>query len=123
MPPALSIGAAAARLRTSARMLRYRESLGLLPSSGRAGGAHRRYAAEDLRAAAYAIRLENRYDVSPKALAFALQALSDPQLHAEVRELGRLSGRLPSGLAALDFEQQKAQRLLRPPHSCATKST
>ncbi len=110
----MTIGEAAGRLRTSPRMLRYREALGLLPSAGRGSGAHRRYAEEELRAAAYAMRIESRYDVSPKALAFALRALMDPQVHAEVRELGRLSGRLPSGLAALDFEQQKAQRLLRP---------
>lgn len=114
MPTSLSIGAAAARLRTTARMLRYRESLGLLPSTGRAGGAHRRYGDAELRAAATAIRLESRYDVSPKALAFALRALTEPQVHAQVRELGRLCGRLPSELGALDFEQQKAQRLLRP---------
>ncbi|MBA3234353.1 MAG: MerR family transcriptional regulator [Propionibacteriales bacterium] len=95
-------------------MLRYRESLGLLPSAGRGSGTHRHYGEEELRAAAYAIRLESRYDVSPKALAFALRALTEPQVHAELRELGRLCGRLPSELAALHFDQQKAQRLLRP---------
>ncbi len=110
----MSIGGAAARLRTSARMLRYRESIGLLPSAGRGSGTHRRYDEQELLAAAYAMRLESRYDVSPKALAFTLRALSDPQVLTDVRELGRLCGRLPSGLAALDFDQQKAQRLLRP---------
>ncbi len=128
-------------------MLRYRESLGLLPSfrstaamrprareplgrsrrqrqgtqpaaappaNGRPAGTHRRYGEAELRAVAAAIRLESRYDVSPKALAFALRAATEPQIAAEVRELGRLCGRLPSELAALDFEQQKAQRLLRP---------
>ncbi len=115
MPAVLSITAAAATLRTTARMLRYRESLGLLPAAGRGSGTHRRYADLELRAAAYAIRLESRYDVSPKALAFALRTLTEPQVHAELRELGRLCGRLPSELAALDFEQQKAQRLLRRP--------
>ncbi len=114
MATSLSIGSAAARLRTTARMLRYRESLGLLSSTDRAGGAHRRYGDTELRAAAAAIRLECRYDVSPKALAFALRALTEPQVHAELRELGRLCGRLPSELAALHFDQQKAQRLLRP---------
>lgn len=110
----VGIGGAAARLRTTARMLRYRESLGLLTPSDRGGGAHRRYDDDELRAAAYAIRLESRYDVSPKALAFGLRAVTEPELHAQVRELGRLCGRLPSQLAALDFDQQKAQRLLRP---------
>ena len=143
----LSIGAAAARLGTTARMLRYREYLGLLasprlvetlgrpnahkspqvpgrgpsragsmgrvPADGRRIASHRRYGEAELQAAAYAIRLEARHDVSPKALAFALRALTEPQVHAEVRELGRLCGRLPWQLAALDFEQQKAQRLLR----------
>lgn len=112
-PGEVTISGAAARLRTTARMLRYRESLGLLSTTGRGAGAHRRYGDIELRAAAYAIRLESRYDVSPKALAFALRALTEPQVHAEVRELGRLCGRLPSELAALDFEQRKAQRLLR----------
>lgn len=96
-------------------MLRYRESLGLLSTSGRGGGAHRRYGESELRAAAASIGLEMRYDVSPKALAFALRTLSEPQVHADVRELARMCGLLPWQLAALDFDQQKAQRLLRPP--------
>ncbi len=89
-------------------------STGRVPTEGRRIGSHRRYGEAELRAAAYAIRLEARHDVSPKALAFALRALTEPQVHAEVRELGRLCGRLPSQLAALSFEQDKAQRLLRP---------
>ncbi len=110
----LPIGPAAALLRTTARMLRYREALGLLAPSRPRRGRHRRYGTDQLRAAGLAIRLEQRYDVSPKALAFALRVLAEPQVQAEVRELGRLCGRLGAPpLAALDFEQQKALRLLR----------
>jgi MerR family copper efflux transcriptional regulator len=107
----LSITAAARRLRTTPRMLRYRESLGLLPTHG-APGAHRRYDEEALRAAAYAITLEQAYDVSPSALAFALRALNDPVVNADVRRLSQLTGPGSASLAALDFEQEKARRLL-----------
>jgi MerR family transcriptional regulator, copper efflux regulator len=107
----LSITAAAQRLRTTPRMLRYRESLGLLPAHG-AAGAHRRYDEEALRAAAYAITLEQTYDVSPSALAFALRTLTDPVVNADVRRLSQLTGPGSASLAALDFEQEKARRLL-----------
>jgi len=41
--------------------------------------------------------------------------LADPGVASEVRELGRLTGRLRDRpLDALDFEQEKARRLLRP---------
>jgi MerR family transcriptional regulator, copper efflux regulator len=107
----LSITAAAKRLRTTPRMLRYRESLGLLPAHG-TPGAHRRYDEEAMRAAAYAITLEQTYDVSPSALAFALRALTDPVVNADVRRLSQLAGPGSASLAALDFEQEKARRLL-----------
>ena len=108
----LSITAAARALRTTPRMLRYRESLGLLPVD-RLPGAHRRYDEEAMRAAAYAITLEQSYDVSPSALAFALRVLTDPVVNADVRRLSELTGPGSSPLAALDFDQQKARRLLR----------
>jgi MerR family transcriptional regulator, copper efflux regulator len=110
----LSITAAARRLRTTPRMLRYREALGLLPGD-RAPRTHRRYDEESLRAAAYAITLEQSYDVTPSALAFALRALTDPVVNADVRRLSELTGPGRTPLAALDFDQQKARRLLRPP--------
>jgi MerR family transcriptional regulator, copper efflux regulator len=111
----LTIRDAAARLRTTPRMLRYRESLGLLPAE-RSPGSHRRYDEQTLRAASYAIALERAYDVSPAALAFALRALTDPAVNEQVRRLGEFAGRSRrSPLAALDFEQAKARRLLRPP--------
>lgn len=109
----LSITEAAGRLSTTPRMLRYRERLGLLPTD-RAPGAHRRYDEDALRAASYAISLEQAYDVSPSALAFALRALTEPAVREDVRRLGELAGRTRrSPLAALDFEQEKARRLLR----------
>lgn len=97
-------------------MLRYRESLGLLPAN-RVPGAHRRYDEESLRAAAYAITLEQSYDVSPSALAFALRVLTDPVVNSDVRRLSELTGPGSSSLAALDFDQEKARRLLRSPNS------
>ena len=114
----LSIAAAARQLRTTPRMLRYRETLGLLPAD-RAPRTHRRYDEEALRAAAYAITLEQSYDVTPSALAFALRALTDPRVNADLRRLSELTGPGRTPLAALDFEQEKARRLLRPPDATA----
>jgi MerR family transcriptional regulator, copper efflux regulator len=109
----LTITQAARQIGTTARMLRYRESVGLLPTA-RVPGAHRRYDQEALRAASYAIALERAYDVSPSALAFALRAITEPGVLADVRRLGELAGRARrSPLAALDFDQEKARRLLR----------
>ncbi|PRY01506.1 MerR family transcriptional regulator [Allonocardiopsis opalescens] len=114
----LGISAAAERLGTTPRMLRYREGLGLLPRtkeqpSGR-GHRHRRFSAEDLAAVAAGLELERRYDISPTALAFALRVLAEPATAAQVREFGRRIGRLAPPARVLDFEKQKALRLLRP---------
>jgi MerR family transcriptional regulator, copper efflux regulator len=139
----MRITEAAQRLGTSPRMLRYRDMLGLLPpvreaAAGRAwvapaqrrartasargtapGGpprAHRRFADDDLAAVAQALRIEQRYDISPAALAFGLKVLTEPGVRAEVAELGRRIGKIaPPPARALDFEQQRAQRLLRLP--------
>ena len=102
---------AADRLGTTARMLRYRERLGLLAPAADEPCRHRRYGAADLEAAGWAAALEQRYDVSPAALAFALRVLSDPAAEADLRRLGDLTGRTTA--RALDFAQLKAQRLLR----------
>ncbi|HVF20767.1 MAG TPA: MerR family DNA-binding transcriptional regulator [Mycobacteriales bacterium] len=108
----LAIGAAANRLATTPRMLRYRENLGLLPGRRR-GGGHRVFGERELLAAACAAEIEQRYDVSPKSLAFALHVLADPDAQADVRLLGALAQRLaPTAIAALDFEAQKGRRLL-----------
>src|SRR5580704_3364981 len=137
----MRITEAARRLDLTPRMLRYRESLGLLPalrpaggrgaarrpagaperagtgraSTGRAG-AHRQFTDTDLAAVALGLSLERRYDISPVALAFGIRVLADPRVRAEVAELGRRIGRVqPPPARALDFEQERALRLLGQP--------
>jgi MerR family transcriptional regulator, copper efflux regulator len=139
---------AAERLGISPRMLRYRESLGLLPVvresrpaaragtplprdgavAVRDGGAarhrpapapsapgHRQFGAADLDAVSLGLAIEQRYDISPAALAFGLRVLADPGARAQVAELGRRIGRIrPLPAMALDFEKERAQRLLSP---------
>lgn len=129
----MRITEAAQALGTSPRMLRYRESLGLLPPvqprrarirrarPSAAGGAagHRQFSEADLAAVALGLSIERRYDISPTALSFAIRVLADPRVRAEVAELGRRIGRIqPLPARALDFEQERALRLLRadPPH-------
>ncbi|CND89555.1 MerR family regulatory protein [Mycobacterium tuberculosis] len=113
----MRITEAARRLGTSPRMLRYREALGLLPATREAslrGGGHRRFGEAELRAVALALALEKRYDIGPAELAFGLRVLAEPQVQAHVRELGERIGRLSAPPArALDFEKEKAMRLLR----------
>lgn len=126
------VGAAAARLGTTPRMLRYRESLGLLAPARTAGG-YRTYDRRALLAAAYAAELEERHGVPPAAVAFALRAVHDAALRGELAVLGRLARRQPepahaaagepaappvrrpahAPAAALDFETRKARALLR----------
>ena len=161
--PFMRITEAARRLGTSARMLRYREDLGLLPrvrgypaaprrrgavsgpgavsgrdaGSGRGAGsgpgavsgrgavsgpgpvsgrgaAHRVFSDEDVEAVAAALELERRYDISPAALAFGVRVLAEPAVRASVADLGRRLGRIPAPASrALDFEQERALRLLQ----------
>ena len=132
----MRISEAARRLGTSARMLRYREDLGLLPQvrdpmpwlpgpgPGGAGGAgaargsaagpsHRQFSEADLEAVAAALELERRYDISPASLAFGLRVLAEPPVRAAVADLGRRLGRIPATPSrALDFEKERALRLL-----------
>ena len=131
----MRISEAARRLGTSARMLRYREDLGLLPhvrdplpwpspgrSRGRSPGpapgrssgpAHRQFSEADLEAVAAALELERRYDISPASLAFGLRVLAEPPVRAAVADLGRRLGRIPATPGrALDFEKERALRLL-----------
>jgi hypothetical protein len=108
-------------------MLRYRDMLGLLPPvrattsargqapSGSPRG-HRRFDDEDLAAVAHAMRIEQRYDISPASLAFGLKVLTEPGARAEVAELGRRVGRIaPPPARALEFEKERALRLLHLP--------
>jgi MerR family copper efflux transcriptional regulator len=130
----MRITEAAERLGMTPRMLRYRESLGLLPllrqggrrrgpgrpAAGRTGpgqaGQHRQFGDADLAAVALGVAIERRYDISPVALAFGIKVLADPRVRAEVAELGRRIGRIqPPPARALDFEQERALRLLSRP--------
>src|SRR5215469_11591834 len=126
----MRITEAARRLDMTPRMLRYRESLGLLPAlrptrrrraiEERADreGAHRQFADTDLAAVAIGLSLERRYDISPVALAFGVRVLADPRVRADVAEFGRRIGRIqPPPARALDFEQERALRLLGVPTS------
>lgn len=111
------ISTASELLGTSARMLRYREGLGLLPRTqehptGR-GHRHRRFTEEDLRTIRGGLELEREFDIPPAALAFALRVLAEPDVLTRVRAHGERLGRLTAAPArALDFEKQKAMRLL-----------
>jgi MerR family transcriptional regulator, copper efflux regulator len=115
----MRITEAARHLGTSARMLRYRESLGLLPllrqPGGRAGRppGHRQFTDRDLDAVALGLAIERRYDISPAALAFGLKVMTDPAARSQVAELGRRTGRIGGPVTrVLDFEQERALRLL-----------
>jgi MerR family transcriptional regulator, copper efflux regulator len=119
----MRISEAARRLGTSARMLRYREDLGLLPQvrdplaglggPGPSGPSHRQFSEADLEAVAAALELERRYDISPASLAFGLRVLAEPSVRASVADLGRRLGRIPATPGrALDFEKERALRLL-----------
>ncbi len=124
----MRITEAAQRLGMSPRMLRYRDSLGLLPRvrEGAAGGGHRhrRFGAPELDAVTAALRLEQRYDISPAALAFGLRVLAEPPVRAAVADLGRRVGRLPEAPGrALDFEKERALRLLSGPSAPAAGFT
>jgi MerR family transcriptional regulator, copper efflux regulator len=124
----MRITQAAQYLGISPRMLRYRESLGLLPTVRSARGGrrpvdanqaqHRQFGAAELDAVALGIEIERRYDISPAALAFALRVLADPAARSEVAELGRRIGRIrPLPAMAMDFEKERAARFLGRPLS------
>jgi hypothetical protein len=101
-------------------MLRYRESLGLLPlvrhRRSHVAARHRQFGAAELDAVALGLAIEQRYDISPAALAFGLRVLADPSARAEVAEFGRRIGRIrPLPAMAMDFEKERALRLLGNP--------
>src|ERR1700758_298212 len=102
----MRITEAARRLDMTPRMLRYRESLGLLPvlrHAGRGRTRHRppapaarsphcQFTDADLSAVSLGLSLERRYDISPVALAFAIRVLADPRVRDDVAEFGRRIG-------------------------------
>jgi MerR family transcriptional regulator, copper efflux regulator len=135
----MRITEASRRLGTSPRMLRYRESLGLLPgvrdqlrspAASQPGAAappvaasHRQFTDQDLDAVALALDIERRYDISPAALAFGLRVLTEPGVRADTAELARRLGRFrPPAARALDFEQERALRLLNMPDAARRRS-
>jgi MerR family transcriptional regulator, copper efflux regulator len=80
--------------------------------AGRAG-RHRQFGEDDLVAVSLALEIEQRYDISPAALAFGLRVLTEPGVRAEVAELARRIGRIrPLPARALEFEKERALRLL-----------
>jgi MerR family transcriptional regulator, copper efflux regulator len=80
--------------------------------AGRAG-RHRQFGEDDLAAVSLALEIEQRYDISPAALAFGLRVLTEPGVRAEVAELARRIGRIrPLPARALEFEKERALRLL-----------
>jgi hypothetical protein len=88
--------------------------------AGRAGagraGRHRQFGEDDLAAVSLALEIEQRYDVSPAALAFGLRVLTEAGVRAEVAELARRTGRIrPLPARALEFEKERALRLLNLP--------
>jgi MerR family transcriptional regulator, copper efflux regulator len=77
-------------------------------------GRHRQFSDADLAAVALGLSIERRYDIGPAELAFGIRVLADPRVRADVADLGRRIGRIqPPPARALDFEQERAQRLLR----------
>jgi MerR family transcriptional regulator, copper efflux regulator len=85
--------------------------------NGRAGagraGRHRQFGEDDLAAVSLALEIEQRYDISPAALAFGLRVLTEPGVRTEVAELARRIGRIrPLPARALEFEKERALRLL-----------
>ena len=107
----MRITEAAQQLGTSPRMLRYRESLGLLPPVQPVYRGHRKFSERDMDAVRSALALERRFDISPAALAFGLRVLAEPAVRTAVADLGERVGRLGRA-RALDFEQERALRLL-----------
>jgi len=85
---------------------------GVPPAPGRSA-QHRQFGEGDLAAVSLALGIEQRYDISPAALAFGLRVLTEPGVRAEVAELGRRIGRIrPLPARALEFEKERALRLL-----------
>src|SRR6476469_1910010 len=102
----MRITEAAKELGVSPRMLRYRESLGLLPKK-RADGTHRQYDQADLRIVRRCLELERRYGITPAALAFGIRAVADAPTTVQITHLAAQLGQAQAqAVRALDFEQR-----------------
>jgi hypothetical protein len=87
------------------------------------GSRHRRFGEDDLAAISLALEIERRHDISPAALAFGLRVLTEPGVRAEVAELGRRIGRVgPLPARALEFEKERALRMLSLPRTASTRA-
>jgi DNA-binding transcriptional MerR regulator len=102
----LSVGAAAAQTGWSARMLRYLEGLGLVVPQRTAAG-YRSYGLRELNQLKSLRELRRRFAVELSEVAFAARLRREPDLRAALATW--LHG---SGIEALDWEQQKHERLL-----------
>ena len=86
---------------------------GAVPVSAGRAGRHRQFGEDDLATVSLALEIEQRYNISPAALAFGLRVLTEPGVRAEVAELARRIGRIrPLPARALEFEKERALRLL-----------
>jgi MerR family transcriptional regulator, copper efflux regulator len=102
----LTVGEAATRTGWSPRMLRYLERAGLVVPRRNAGG-YRLYGLLELNQLRSLRELRRRYDVELTDVAFAARLEREPELRAAVATW--LAG---ARLSALDWEQQKHERLL-----------
>src|ERR1035437_2087735 len=124
LPPVREAALEAAREpRTGGAQIRgTRAANGSTPRAGsrsaprRGAPGHRHFDEGDLDAVAMAPDFEGRYVVSPAAVAFGMRVLTEPRLRAELAELGRRIGRIPpQPVRALEFEKERALRLLSLP--------
>ena len=101
-----TVGDAAVQTGWSPRMLRYLERAGLVVPRRTASG-YRVYGLLELNQLRSLKELRRRFGVELKELAFAVRLRKEPELRAAVETW--LAG---TGLAALDWEQRKHERLL-----------
>src|SRR5437773_6632947 len=102
----VKVGQAAAHTGWSPRMLRYLERAGLVVPRRTASG-YRVYGLLELNQLRSLKELRRRFGVELRELAFAARLRKEPDLRAAVETW--LAG---TGLAALDWEQRKHERLL-----------
>ena len=102
----LTVGQAAARTGWSPRMLRYLETAGLV-APRRAASGYRLYGLRELNQLRSLRNLRTRFKLEISDMAFAARLRREPELRAAVDTW--LAG---TGLAVLEWEQRKHERLL-----------